>query len=187
MIKEDIDKITNAPILGEEVCYKPTDKCFEFDFKHDGTDDIIKIATSGLERSKQFRLGSLYYYRYRFEEKVDTNIRTKFIDSLKNCQISKKDIDIFIDGAIDSLNDYIDLWTYDTVIYPQSISEINRKMVAYLREFGASNFTSYELVKIPPKEMTFDFDSYIHDVLDAKHIFDDRMLPNYTERLKFRK
>lgn len=94
------------------------------------------------------------------------------------------DVATFIEKAVNSLDDAVNLREYHTIIYPQSISEINRKAISYIRLFGYPDFTSFELIKSLPKELEFDYESYKREVLDAAHKVGDKLLPKYTEKQK---
>jgi len=80
--------------------------------------------------------------------------------------------------AVNSLDSTINLRGYNTVVYPQSMSEINREMLSYLRMFGYPEFIPFELAKIPPSEIVFDYDSYKREVLDSTHQIGNRVFPN---------
>ncbi len=94
------------------------------------------------------------------------------------------DISTFIKRAVNSLDSTINLRGYNTVVYPQSMSEINREMLSYLRMFGYPEFIPFELAKIPPSEIVFDYDSYKREVLDSTHQIGNRVFPKYTEEQK---
>lgn len=167
-------------VINEGVSYNPEAKSFSFDFDHDFENDIIKLE----KQTYSYKLfNQCYYYGYKFTDDVDSKLRTEFIHSLKfpDGHISEKDKNQFIINAVDSLDDDIRLHKYSLVIYPESLSELNRDMFRYLSAFTSPELASIELVKELPKNIEFDFDNFKLSVLDSK-LSNGR--PRYTEKQK---
>ena len=169
--------------LVEGVQYNKEENSFIFDFVHDSERDIIKLTNSGLTKSEINN--KCFYFKYQFEGNVSSQLRAKFIEHMKFHEgMNKTDIETFVKSAVNSLDDTVNLREYNTVIYPQSISEINRKVITYIRKFGYPNFLSFELVKEPPTELRFDYESYHREILDATHRIGNREFPRYSEAQK---
>ena len=177
------DIVKHKIILAEGVTYDPNSNSFTFDFSQDSEHDIVKLTNHGLYKSDIYN--KCFYFKYQFENSVDSSVKTKFIEYLKfHENMDDGDVRTFIEKAVNSLDDAINIREYDTIVYPQSISEINRKVISYIRLFGYPDFLSFELVKEPPTEMSFDFTSYKREVLDATHKVGGKEYPKYTEGQK---
>lgn len=188
IIQEEIKKVlsnktSSKQKLVEGVQYNETEDSFIFDFAHDSDHDIIKLTNHGLCKSSIYN--KCFLFKYQFDDSVESHLRAKFIDYIKfHDDMDEGDIATFVENAVNSLDDTINLREYNTVVYPQSISEINRKVISYIRLFGYPEFASFELVKEVPKKLEFDYDSYTREVLDATHRVGDRYLPKYTDKQK---
>ena len=188
IIHEEIQKVlgnngSKNKQLAEGVQYNESENSFTFDFSHDSDHDIIKLTNHGLYKSTIYN--KCFYFKYQFETNVDSTLRSKFIEYIKfHDNMDDGDVATFIEKAVNSLDDAVNLREYHTIIYPQSISEINRKAISYIRLFGYPDFTSFELIKSLPKELEFDYESYKREVLDAAHKVGDKLLPKYTEKQK---
>lgn len=178
-----LDKRKPNRMFVEGVLYNEYEDSFTFDLINDSQKYIIKLTNHGLIRSELY--DGYFFFKYQFEPDVSSQIRTKFIESIKFHEGMKdNDIATFIKRAVNTLDSTINLRDYRTVVYPQPMSEIIRKMLSYLRMFGFPDFISFELVKLPPSEMVFDYVSYKHEVLDATYQIGDRVFPKYTEEQK---
>lgn len=193
VLKNVIDRIVNESLNGlsnkntnilvEGVRYDDNNDTFIFDFTQDNEHDIVKLTNHGLTQSDTYN--KCFYFKYQFENDVDSVLRGRFIEYIKfHDGMNKNDINMFVKKAVNSLDDTIDLRSFNTIIYPQSISEINRKVISYIRLFGYPDFLTFELVKEPPSELSFDYASYKREVLDTTHKMGDKIYPNYTEEEK---
>ena len=167
-IDEIISQVVNETLgnrkpIVEGVKYIKDTDTFVFDFRHDTDNDIIVLTNNGLEQSEIFN--QCFFFKYKFGSEVDSSVRAKFIEHVKfGKDINEDDLELFIKKAVDSLSDTIDLWNCHTVIHPQSLSNVNRKMLSYLRMFGHPDFLSFEMVKVPSSDMTFGNVLIIDDV-----------------------
>ena len=169
-INEDFfnDDIINANVnlLIEGVTYNKDDGNFIFNFTHDYDTDIIKLNNIG---HKSDIFNKCYYFAYEFDPNIDSSLRTLFIKSIKfpDGSISENDKNVFIGNAVRTLDSEINLLKYDTIIYPQSMSELTRDMLKYLSKFASPKYISIELVKELPSKIEFDYERYTVDVLDS--------------------
>lgn len=171
---------SNGIILNEGVTYNNETDSFIFDFNHDNKNDIIELSKIGF---KVDMFNHCYYYGYEFTPDIDSHLRTEFIHSLKfpDGKISDKDKHTFIRNAVNKLDKDISLPKYKLIIYPESISELNRDMLSYLNKLALPSIANIELIKELPAKIQFDYDRFNLEVLSAK-------LPNgkfkYTEKQK---
>ena len=153
---------------------------FEFDFKHDGQDDIIHLMGSGYQVEA---FGQCFYYGYEFTEDVKGSVRTAFINHLKFPKSLRDDPELtqFIQKAVNNLHKRINLYNYDLVVTPESSSRVNEYMVRYIYRFAQPMMREMRLVKALPENISFDMDSYsnryLNDVLENGR-------PRYTEAQK---
>ena len=139
MIQEDIKYIA------------PT---FNFDFEHDGEEDIIRLNGS-LKSSDVF--DNVYFFQYEFEKHVDSKTRSQFIHALKfdKNALGKDNVDKFIDRALANLSRAVNMSTVDVVIYPQSSSTLTKDIVDKIDYFtDASRYTKIEAVKKASMRLT---------------------------------
>lgn len=170
----------NTNFLIEGVTYNKDEGNFLFNFSHDNDNDIIKLKNIG---HKSDIFNKCYYFAYEFDSNIDSFLRTLFIKSIKfpDGSITDTDKNIFIGNAVRKLDSDIDLIKYDTLIYPQSMSELTRDMIKYLSKFANPKYMNIELVKELPSKIEFDYERFTVDVLDS-------ILPNgrarYTDTQK---
>lgn len=167
-------------ILNEGVSYDEESDTFNFDFENDNETDIIQLKKVGYKVSA---FNHCYYYAYQFTENVGSASRTAFIQSIKfpDERMSEKDKRTFIVNAINRLDSDISLPSYKLIVYPESMSELNRDMLGYLNRFASPEIVNMELVKSLPSRIEFDYRRFNVEVLESK-------LPNgkfrYTEKQK---
>lgn len=161
-------------VINEGVKYVETNDSFIFDFINDNEQDIIKLNKVGF---KVNAFNQCFYYGYQFEENIESNKRTSFINSIKfpDGRISDNDKKIFITNAVNQLDNDINLPSYEVVIFPESISELNRDMLKYLNRFSFPKLIKIELIKELPQNIDFDYERFENEVLNAK-------LPNGRDR-----
>jgi len=174
-MKQIIDRIVNETLnsirkpngkLVEGVQYDSRSNSFTFDFTQDSEHDIIKLTNHGLFQSSIYN--KCFYFKYQFEDDVDSSVRANFIEYIKfHENMDNGDVSAFIEKAVNSLDDTINIREYDTVVYPQSISEINRKVISYIRLFGYPDFLTFELVKEAFNKLTQPKVLVIDDVMTS--------------------
>ena len=106
--------------LVEGITYNKETQTFSFDFEHDGQNDIIKLTEYGFQIEE---FGRCFYYAYKFEDTVDSAIRTAFIKSLKfpDGHIQQSDKQLFLNNAINKLDKDISLPKYDLLVFGSQI------------------------------------------------------------------
>ena len=153
---------------------------FEFDFEHDGREDIISLTGSGY---KVEAFGKCFYYGYEFADSVESQVRAAFIQYVKFTEdiASNPELSRFVQRAVDHLDRQIDLYDYDLVVMPQSSSRLNQYMLRYIYRFAQPMLRAMELVKSLPENITFDIDAY-----QSQHLDDvlENGRPRYTEAQK---
>lgn len=155
-------------------------KTFQFDFEHDGIDDIVSLTGRGYDVEA---FGKCFYYGYEFCDHVDSRVRGEFIHYVKFSESIQKDSNLtrFVQKAVNDLNDKINLYNYDLVVIPQSSSALNQYMLRYLYRFAQPQLHYMELVKSLPEQIEFDMDAYEKQYLDDK-LEDGR--PRYSAAAK---
>ena len=180
IIKQTINSVLEGKILTEGVKYDEVKDKFTFDFYNDGHVDIISLTKYGYQ-IKAFN--HCYYYGYEFESNIDSKLRAKFIKSIKfpDGKINETDKKVFINNAVNQLDNMVSIPSFNIIIYPESISELNRDMLKYLNRLTQSNLVSMEMVKQLPQNIEFDYDKFNLEILDSKL---ENGRPRYTEKQK---
>lgn len=176
-IKENLET-NKGIILNEGVRYDKESDMFFFDFENDNETDLIQLQKVGYKVSA---FNQCYYYAYEFTENIDSASRTSFIHSIKfpDGRITEKDKSTFIVNAVNQLDTDISLPSYKLIVYPESMSELNRSMLRYLNRFASPDIANMELVKALPSKIEFDYNRFNAEVLSAK-------LPNGRNRFSER-
>lgn len=161
--KEGLDKVIHN-ILVEGVSYDSETDTFTFDFQSDSVS-----LSKNMHQLNAF--GKCYYYGYEFSKDIDHTIRTKFLKYIKDEGDfqNSEDFSKFIYNAVSALDDSICLPSYDLFIYPQSISELNRKILSNMARIAQPNIVSIELIKEMPSKIEFDYDRFNVEVLESKN------------------
>lgn len=119
---------------------------FTFDFSTDDTNDIISLI-----RNQPYKLeayGDTYYYSYEFSSSTDSPIRAKFIKYIKdNFHINDEEVSRFITSALNNLNKEINLASYTAIVYPESLSDLNRRCLRYIRSLSDGKIISFDVVE----------------------------------------
>ena len=176
-VRESLNKNFGI-VLTEGVKYDANSDTFSFNFEKDDETDIIKLTKVGYN---VYAFGHCFYYAYEFTDNVSSDKRTAFIHSIKfpDKRISDEDKNKFIINAVNSLDRDISLPLYDLIVYPESLSELNREMFGYMNRIAQPKIANMELVKELPSKIEFDYERFEIEVLQSK-------LPNgrnrYTDR-----
>lgn len=166
-------------ILSEGVRFDASSNSFVFDFEHDGETDVITLTNVG-HSVDQFE--RCYFYGYEFSQDTDSKTRKEFIQRIKFPETfdGDRDLHTFISKAVGYLDSQISLPQYNVVVYPQSMSELNRKMLSYLSRITTTKYIEIELVKELPSNIEFDYERFNIEVLSS--IINGR--PRYTQAQK---
>lgn len=126
------------------VRYDIENQHFVFDFKHDGTEDIISLTGKGYEVTA---FGKCFHYGYEFGDDVEGSVRSAFIKHLKFPKRPLKedpDLTQFIQRAIDGLHKKINLYNYEIVVSINSSRRVNRYMRLYTYRFAQPRIMNSE-------------------------------------------
>jgi hypothetical protein len=180
IIKQTINSVLEGKILNEGVSYNEIEDKFTFDFYNDGKVDIISLTKHGYQVQA---FNHCYHYGYEFEPNIDSTLRTKFIKSIKfpDGKISEKDKKTFIINAVNQLDNNISIPSFNLIIYPESISELNRDMLKYLNRLTQPHLVSMEMIKQLPQSIEFDYNKFKLEILDSKL---ENGKPRYSEAQK---
>ena len=172
--------LKKGKVLNEGVKYDADNDSFIFNFEMDNEADIIQLQKIGYQISA---FNQCYYYAYEFAEGTTSSDRGAFIHSLKfpDGKISQKDKRTFIVNGVNKLDSDISLPSFKLVVYPESMSELNREMLGYLNRFASPDLISMEIVKELPSRIEFDYERFKVEILDSK-LENGRF--RYTEKQK---
>ena len=162
------------------------DDVFEFNFTSNSNNEhnIIQFKNLPLEPirfSDEVLAKNTYYFGYEFlnNDKASSKVRTKFFHELKfndkftSAENKKK----FVTNAINRLDDEINIYDFNVVVYPQSRSSLNQYMVKIISNITNMDLNTYELVKKLPSEIKFDYEKFteveLNSMVNGK--------PRYTE------
>ena len=164
----------------EGVTYDSTTNLFTFYFEQDNENFLIKLENVDYAIT-QFR--RCFYYGYKFSNDIDSKVKAEFTRHINFPENFKeaKDLQLFIHKAVDYLDSQITLPQYNVVIYPLSMSELNRQMLSYLTRITTVKYVEMELIKELPSKIEFDYDRYKIEVLDSQINGRPRFTPQQKE------
>ncbi|MBO7141286.1 MAG: hypothetical protein J6W19_12010 [Prevotella sp.] len=141
------------------VKYDNEQQRFVFDFEHDDRGDIVSLTGDGYQVEA---FGRCFYYGYEFGDDVDGSVRSAFIKYVKFTDRLQDDpaLTQFIQKAVNDLNRRINLYDYNLVVMPQSMSRVNNYMLRYIYRFAQPTLRKMELVKNLPANISFDMDAF---------------------------
>ena len=112
--------------VADGVSYDREQDSFLFKFESENETAVLKRQ---IHRINAF--GRCFCYAYEFDSNVDSHVRTKFIHQIKFKEnfLHSEECDRFIGSAIKSLDDELCVPSFDVFVYPESMSELNRRML----------------------------------------------------------
>ena len=118
-------------LMTGEVDFDEAANAFTFELRIDDETVSLRLVNNGLIKSGI--LSNLLYFQYGFDENINYYLRKDFIEFIKFPKKKyEKNINDFIQNAVDTLHKTVDLYGFDTIVFPESRSEVNRKMISYL-------------------------------------------------------
>ena len=147
--------------------YLEKEKAFRFDFEKDFESGIINLCEPELYTT-DFK-NSVYKFGYKFNDSVESKIRTMFINQLKeitNRSWTEKNNYEFLTKPLLLLDKEIGFSKFDTLIYPMSNrSTLVQEIVKYVGRFipNEKPFFTFELFKNETKNVKFDKKRYFND------------------------
>ena len=150
--------------LNEGITFDILKDSFEFNFESNNGNCIIEFDDLPLE-PVQIGINDIYYFGYQFlnNDYATSQIRKKFFNHLKsnNNLIPEEIKHKFIMNALNKLHKQINLYTFDTVICPQSRSELNQKLLEIIHKtVPVNHYLKLELLKNNPENIKFDYDAW---------------------------
>ena len=156
---------------------------FTFNLETGGKIEKLKIVNKGLSKSSIF--SNSLYFQYGFDENTDRDLRNDFIEFIKfPKKEDEKNINDFIQNAVDTLHRTVNLYGFDTIVFPESRSEVNRKMISYLYMYKHPECMTFEIVKTLPEKLGFDYEMFENDVLESRYRDGGKIKCRYTEEQK---
>lgn len=138
-----------------------------FDFEYNGKTEIIKLT------KKEYNVIAFrhcFFLGYKFSDCASCETRTAFVNSIRfpDGRMSNEDVRRFIITTVNSLDKDISLPSFDIVVYPESISELNRNMLGYLNRLAQPQVVNMDAIKSLPSKIGFDYDRFEIEVLQSK-------------------
>lgn len=156
---------------------------FTFDLETGGKIKKLSIVNKGLSKSSIF--SNSLYFQYGFDGNTDHELRKDFIEFIKfPKKEDEKNINDFIQNAVDTLHKTVDLYGFDIIVFPESRSEVNRKMISYLYMYKHPECLTFEIVKTLPEKLGFDYEMFENDVLESRYRDGGKIKCRYTEEQK---
>ena len=160
-----------------------TSTTFTFRIESEEGGKTVTLSNDGLKKSRIF--SRCYLFKYGFDKNLDPALRAKFIERIKfPKKEDEKTVEAFVRNAVDTLHETIDLYEFDTVVFPQSKSGVNTKMIAYLDMYNHPYYSVFEVVKKLPSEIEFDYKKFRIEVLDDVFEEGGRIKHRYSEKEK---
>jgi hypothetical protein len=159
--------IKHQPIL-EGVSYN--NDTFSFDFEHDGKTDIIKLTNSKLKKvSASTNADDVFTFAFEPEKTVSGAILSKFYKEIKNLNFSEaSDKRDFVHKATQLLHDEINLFSFSTIVFPQSRTDLNREIVKFIARSNNVDYVTFEMMKALPQNIKFNFKKFEDEVLNVE-------------------
>ena len=149
---------------------KEGDNNFFIDYTYNYPEDIIDIEEPQLYSS--IHDNHIYRFGYRFKDDVDSKSRTAFIHSVKQIgdhPLTDSQLDQFIKRPLAYLDDMINLYDIDCMVYPASNrSPLVIKMIRAINDMTSHDMhkCSFELVKQAPTNISFDWGAFESEHVD---------------------
>lgn len=163
--------IEENPLVNEGVRYNNGD--FVFDYTYNMPDDIIDIVPPQLYRTTINN--KVYWFGYKFKDKVTSKQRTEFIEYIKGTgkkKISDSELRKFIELPLGELDKKINIYTLDCLVCPGSKrSDLVKKMITSINGYTSheTNRCTFELVKSVPTKIEFDWKMFENDTKNDKN------------------
>lgn len=164
--------------MNEGVIYKNGEFLF---LDKNSPEDIINFRN--LIAYKSDIKGDTYFYGYAFRKDIDSKIRTKFIEGIKNISFSIPEIERrnFIINAVSKFLAVVRVNRFDCLVYPRSERTIINWEIAkqISRAIRTSNCEVFELVKNLPQNVKFDYKRFELEFINAPTL---NGKPRYTDK-----
>lgn len=166
--------------LNEIVKFNNETNSFSFDFNSKNLNDILLVSEAGVYKSSIN--DKIYWFGYKFNNIIDSKLRTKFINWIKGLvpdnRPKSSELYQFIDGPISKLDKIKPIVEFNAFVFPRSNrSELVNRIIHVLLNYAnrESSKMSFELIKNLPNDISFDFDSFKIEAKDdhqIKQVFD---------------
>jgi len=136
---------------------------FKLDYTYNAPEDLIYIEEPQLYTS--IHNNDIYHFGYRFNDDVNSKDRTEFIHSVKQLgdnALDDNELEQFIKRPLKYLNDKINLYDIDCMVYPLSQrSHLVSKIVRCINDMTSHEMhkCSFEMVKNVPTVLDFNTQS----------------------------
>lgn len=150
--------------VNEGITYDIKSDSFIFDFKNNSENSIIEFNDLSLT-PVNIGVNEVYYFGYQFNNNDDatSQIRTKFFNALRYdiIHLPKEAKQQFILNALSKLHKQINIWSFNTIVCPESRSTLNAQIIKTLCSLiKYRELPTLTLVKNAPKHISFDWNSW---------------------------
>lgn len=148
--------------------YLENEQKYQYNFEENSEQDFIEFNALPLT---PYNLGfeDVYYFGYSFvnNDNAPSKLRTKFFNYLRFDTQKDKEVKYnFIQKALSKLNEQINLYKVDVIVYPESRSPLNEMMLKMINRVVPNNtFSTHKLLKKAPQDIEFDYNSWEAEVL----------------------
>jgi hypothetical protein len=162
-----LETMSKTMSMNGEVDFDEAENTFVFDLRTGDENVSLRLVNNGLINSGI--LSNCLYFQYGFDENINYYLRKDFIEFIKFPKKEyEKNINDFIKNAVDKLHKTVNLYGFDTIVFPESRSEVNRKMISYLYMYKHPECVTFEIVKMLPDKLEFDYEMFEKDVLESR-------------------
>ena len=157
--------------LNEGITYNSDTDSFELDFTSNSEKCIIEFSDLPLEPIN-ISVDNVYYFGYQFvnTDEASSKIRTKFFNELRFNEkfTTPENKRLFVSNALDKLHKQINVYKFDTIIYPKSRSYLNQYIIKILGRIVPNwEDITIELLKHLPTEIEFDWKRWEIDMKES--------------------
>jgi hypothetical protein len=138
-----------------------------YDENSDSVTDVINCINPDIYESEF--LGNVYYFGYTFNDNASRKDRTtilKWLKNIDNSGISNRQLEQFINRALNYANKKLNFSEFSALLYPRSNrSDLTKSIVSSIGNFTQHDMKriSFEFVKNSPKDVSFDWESFNAD------------------------
>ena len=185
--------------LNEGIIYNENSDTFEFDFNSNSEKCIESLDSCHSKMTIEFSdlpleqididMGITYYFGYQFvnNDNASSKIRTKFFNSLRFSKdfATPENKRLFVVNALKKLHKHINVYTFDTIVYPKSRSYLNQYILKLLGN-TVPNWEGYtiELFKRLPSEIEFDWKRWERNMKDSEKYVNEAAWDNAKKAIQ---
>lgn len=106
----------------------------------------VKLINKGLAKIEA--MPKCFYFQYEFDENIGLEHRKDFIEFIQfPKKENRKNLEQFVRDAVDALHITIDLYNFDTIIFPKVRSLLTQETIEYIFMFNHPDCLNFEDLK----------------------------------------